>query len=130
MGKKLSRKHQLKYKAIIMIEGNDVASGLKWALMSNSVLMIPPPTLTTWAMEEFLEPWVHYIPLDPNLSDAEEKMQWVLDHDREAQQIAHRGGLWMKDMVYHPDAAKDDQAVYKEILRRYQSHFRASDKLI
>jgi tagatose-1,6-bisphosphate aldolase len=57
-------------------------------------------------------------------------MQWVLDHDKEAQQIAHRGGLWMKDMLYHPDAATDDQAVYKEILRRCQSHFRASDKLL
>jgi hypothetical protein len=127
---KLSMKDQLRYKAIIMIEGNDVATGLKWALMSNSVLMIPPPTLTTWAMEELLEPWVHYVPLDASLGDAEEKMQWVLDHDREAQEIARRGGLWMKDMVYHPDAATDDQAVYKEILRRYQGHFRASDKLV
>jgi hypothetical protein len=130
VGKALSMTGQLRYKAIIMIEGNDVATGLKWALMSNSVLMMPPPTLTTWAMEELLEPWVHYVPLDASLGDTEEKMQWVLDHDREAQEIAHRGGLWMKDMVYHPDAAKDDQAVYKEILRRYQSHFRASDKLV
>jgi hypothetical protein len=130
IGKKLSMKDQLRYKAIIMVEGNDVSSGLKWALMSNSVLMIPPPTLTTWAMEELLEPWVHYIPLDASLNDAEEKMQWVIDHDREAQQIAHRGGLWMKDMVFHPDAAKDDLAIYKEILRRYQGHFRASDKLV
>jgi hypothetical protein len=130
VGKMLSMKDQLSYKAIIMIEGNDVATGLKWALMSNSVLMIPPPTVTTWAMEELLEPWVHYIPLDASLGDAEEKMQWVVDHDKQAQEIAHRGGLWMKDMVFHPDAAKDDQAVYKEILRRYQSHFRASDKLV
>lgn len=129
-GKKMSMKDQLRYKAIIMIEGNDVASGLKWALMSNSVLMIPLPTLTTWAMEELLEPWVHYIPLNAGLNDTEEKMQWVLDHDSEAQEIAHRGGLWMQDMVFHPDAAKDDQAVYKEILQRYQSHFRASDKLV
>jgi hypothetical protein len=130
VGKKLSMQDQLRYKAIIMVQGNDVASGLKWALMSNSVLMIPPPTLTTWAMEELLEPWVHYIPLDASLSDAEEKMQWVVDHDREAQQIAHRGGLWMKDMVFHPDAAKDDQAIYEEILQRYRSHFRASDVLL
>jgi hypothetical protein len=130
VGKKLSMKDQLRYKAIIMIEGNDVATGLKWALMSNSVLMIPPPTLTTWAMEELLEPWVHYVPLNASLGDAEEKMQWVLDHDSEAREIAHRGGLWMKDMVYHPDATKDDQVVYNEILRRYQSHFRASDNLV
>jgi hypothetical protein len=81
-------------------------------------------------MEEFLEPCLYYIPLDASLGDAEEKMQWVLDHDRQVQQIAHQGSLWMKDMVIHPDAAKGEQAVYREILRRYQSHFRASDKLV
>jgi hypothetical protein len=130
VGKKISMKDQLRYKAVIMIEGNDVATCLKWALMSSSVLMMPPPTLTTWAMEELLKPWVHYIPLDASLGDAEEKMQWVLDHDRQAQQIAHRGSLWMNGMVIHPDAARDEEAVYNEILRQYQSHFRASDKLV
>ena len=48
----------LEYKGIIMIEGNDVASGLKWALLSQSVVLMPPPKHTSWAMEELLEPWV------------------------------------------------------------------------
>jgi hypothetical protein len=48
----------LKYKGIIMIEGNDVASGLKWALLSQSVVLMPPPKHTSWAMEELLQPWV------------------------------------------------------------------------
>ncbi len=41
-----------------MLEGNDVASGLKWALLSQSVVMMPPPQHTSWAMEELLQPWV------------------------------------------------------------------------
>jgi hypothetical protein len=41
-----------------MIAGNDVASGLKWALFSQSVVLMPPPNHTSWAMEELLEPWV------------------------------------------------------------------------
>lgn len=48
----------LRYKAIIMMEGNDVASGLKWALLSQSVVLMPPPQHSSWAMEELLEPWV------------------------------------------------------------------------
>lgn len=48
----------LEYKGIIMIEGNDVASGLKWALLSQSVVLMPPPKHTSWAMEELLQPWV------------------------------------------------------------------------
>eukprot|EP00977_Amphora_coffeiformis_P002532 scaffold473_cov156-Amphora_coffeaeformis.AAC.14 len=41
----------LEFKAIIMLEGNDVASGLKWALLSQSVVLMPPPMHTSWAME-------------------------------------------------------------------------------
>ena len=53
----MSVKEMLKNKAIIMMEGNDVASGLKWALYSSSVVMMPVPTVTSWALEEMLQPW-------------------------------------------------------------------------
>ena len=114
----------LSYKAIVMLEGNDVSSGLKWALYSNSVVLTQTPTKTSWAMEELLEPWVHYIPLADDLSDVEDKMQWILDHDDEAQKIAHRGQLWISDLAFHPDAEKDEDQIFDEILRRYRAHFR------
>jgi hypothetical protein len=127
---KLSMKAQLRCKAIIMLEGNDVASGLKWALLSNSVVIMRPPTVTSWAMEELLEPWVHYIPLDLDLTDIVGKVQWVLDHDEEARQIAVRGSLWMKDMLSHPDADSDTDEIYRDILKRYKSHFQAAHNLV
>jgi hypothetical protein len=126
----LSMQAQLRYKAIIMLEGNDVASGLKWALLSNSVVIMRKPNVTSWAMEELLEPWVHYIPLDVDLLDIVEKVQWVLDHDEEARKIAVRGTLWMKDMVAHPDADNDADEINREILKRYKSHFQAADDLV
>ena len=113
----------LAYKGIIMIEGNDVASGLKWALLSQSVVLMPIPKHTSWAMEELLEPWVHYVPLDDFATNVEERMQWVVDHDEEARRISERATLWMEDMVFHPDAAEDDRLIQEEILRRYEAHF-------
>lgn len=123
-GDRTSIDDMLSYKAIIMLEGNDVSSGLKWALFSNSVVLTQTPTKTSWAMEEFLEPWIHYVPIADDLADVEEKMQWVLDHDYEAQKIAHRGKLWISDLAFHPDAAKDEEYIFDEILRRYRAHFR------
>jgi hypothetical protein len=61
---RLNYENMLKYKAIIMLEGNDLSSGFKWALLSNSVVMTQDLVYTSWAMEELLEPWVHYIPLN------------------------------------------------------------------
>jgi Glycosyl transferase family 90 len=104
----------------------DAGTGLKWALFSNSVVMMTPPKYTSWAMEELLEPWVHYIPLNEDLSDVAEKMKWVLDNDVSAQDISHRGALWIRDLVLHPDALKDDLEITEKIAKRYLAHFRSS----
>ena len=117
---KVTVKDILQYKVVISLEGNDVSSGLKWNLLCNSVVMMPPPTETSWLMEELLEPWVHYIPLKPDGSNAEEMIKWVGENDLKARRIAERGTLFMYDLLYHPDAEKDDVLVRKEILRRYK----------
>ncbi|KAL7564337.1 hypothetical protein ACA910_007189 [Epithemia clementina (nom. ined.)] len=88
----------LRYKAIIMLEGNDVSSGLKWALLSKSVVMMPHPTKTSFAMEEFLEPFVHYVPLKDDLSDAEPQMQWIIDNPIKAKEISEAGTRWIMDL--------------------------------
>ena len=119
-GNRTSWEEMLKFKVVLSLEGNDVSSSLKWNLLSNSVVMMPPPTATSWLMEERLEPWVHYIPIKEDGSDAEEKMQWVGANDLEARRIAERGMLFMYDLLYHPDAKMEDILVKKEILRRYR----------
>ena len=132
-GNTVSLVDMLHYKALIMLEGNDVSSGLKWALFSNSVVLIPEPTVTSWAMEEWLEPWVHYIPINVNMdkfgetstaiTDVEEKMQWIIDNDGKAKQIARAGKLWIADLVLHPDVQVDETSIFDEIARRYATHF-------
>ena len=75
-------------------------------------------------MEELLQPYVHYVPLFPNLTNVEEQMQWILDHDQQAQTIAHQGSLWMQDLVLHPQASHDNHAIRQAMLQRYHAHFR------
>lgn len=84
---------------------------------------MPDATYTSWAMEELLEPWVHYIPISNSLLDVEDKVQWMLDHPDQAQAIAHAGKLWISDLVYHPHADDDDQAIMREMFGRYKHHF-------
>jgi Glycosyl transferase family 90 len=127
--KSVTIRHLLRYKGLIMLEGNDVASGLKWALLSESVVLMPIPKHTSWALEEMLEPWVHYVPLQDDANDVEEKMQWVLDHDAEARRISRAATLWMQDLIYHPDAVDDDRWIQKETIRRYWGHFASASSL-
>lgn len=67
----LSMADQLRAKFIVSLEGNDVATGLKWMLYSNSAVVMPRPTCETWACEGELVPYEHYIPLRDDLSDLE-----------------------------------------------------------
>jgi hypothetical protein len=78
-------------------------------------------------MEELLQPFVHYIPLENVEDDVRVKMQWVLDHDAEAQQIARAGKLWISDLILHDDAKADEEKIFDEIVKRYQAHFVRDD---
>jgi Glycosyl transferase family 90 len=128
-GDGMNFQQMLEYKAIIMLEGNDVSTGLKWSLYSNSVVLSPKPTCTSWAMEELLKPYVHYIPLYDNLTNVEEQVQWMIEHDKEAEQIAYNGKLWMTDLAYHTDVRKDTEEIVDETFRRYMKHFRYNPQL-
>ena len=123
MGPFISQEEQLKYKYLISIEGNDVSSGLKWMLMSNSVVLLPPTTYESWAMEGLLEPFVHYIPIKSDASDVEEKIKWAEDNPEDAQKIAERSTLFMYDMLFHPDALSDEQEILEGIATRYETNF-------
>ena len=72
---------QLQNKFILCIEGNDVASNLKWAMSSNSlVFMTKKPKFETWFMEGTLIPGHHYVEIKDDYSDMIEKMDYYLSH--------------------------------------------------
>ena len=84
--KKTIREH-LDYKFVIALEGNDVASNLKWIMSSNSIAVMPRPTYETWFMEGTLIPNYHYIEIKPDFSDLRERLQYYTTHIDEAEQI-------------------------------------------
>ena len=45
------------------LEGNDVATQLKFALRSNSVVVMPPPKWENFLLHGLLKPWVHFVPV-------------------------------------------------------------------
>lgn len=78
---------QLRYKFILSLEGNDVATNLKWIMASNSVCMMRRPRYETWFMEGRLRGGEHYIELDDDFSDLDEKIRHYLLRPRETERI-------------------------------------------
>lgn len=77
----------LKYKFIMAIEGNDVASNLKWIMSSSSLAVMPKPTYETWFMEGRLKADYHYVEVKPDFSDLEEKMDYYISNPDKAEEI-------------------------------------------
>lgn len=78
---------QLDYKFVCCIEGNDVATNLKWVMASNSLAVMPRPRFETWFMEGTLVPDYHYIEIKDDYSDLPEKLAYYMRHPEEAEQI-------------------------------------------
>lgn len=84
---KLSLREHLNYKFLLAIEGNDVASNLKWAMSSNSLVMMVKPKYETWFMEGRLIENHHYVLLKDDYSDMISKMEYYIEHIDEAKVI-------------------------------------------
>ena len=84
---KMTIREHLQYRYIMALEGNDVASNLKWVMSSNSIAVMPRPKCETWFMEGTLKPNYHYIEIQPDFSDLEDKITYYNNHLEEAYTI-------------------------------------------
>ena len=91
----LSVEEQLQYKFILSIEGNDVATNLKWIMSSNSLCFMPTPKFETWYMEGKLIPNVHYVHIKDDYSDMLEKMEYYSKNEDEALAVITNAQAWV-----------------------------------
>ena len=87
----LSLQEQMQFKFIINVEGHSASFRLSSELLSGSCVLLVESRWTLW-MKDFLEPYVHYVPVKADLSDLVSKMRWCLDNDTLCREIAARAG--------------------------------------
>lgn len=85
----------LRFRYIMALEGNDVASNLKWIMSSRSAAVMPKPTCETWFMEGRLVGGVHYVEIRPDFSDLEEKMDHYSNHLDELRTIVDNANQYV-----------------------------------
>ncbi|MDE7236189.1 MAG: lipopolysaccharide core biosynthesis protein LpsA, partial [Helicobacter japonicus] len=86
----------LPYKFLLSLEGNDVASNLKWVMSSNSLAVMPNPKFETWFMEGRLLPNIHYMQIRDDYADVEEKLIFFIKHPNDAKEIIHNAHNYIK----------------------------------
>ncbi|MBP5677836.1 MAG: lipopolysaccharide biosynthesis protein [Bacteroidales bacterium] len=91
---KMAISEQLLFRYILCLEGNDVASNLKWVMSSHSAAVMPPPTCETWFMEGRLKAGIHYVEIRPDFADLIEKMDYYSSHLDELKRITDAANLY------------------------------------
>ena len=92
---KMTIDEQLEYKFILSLEGNDVATNLKWIMSSSSLAVMPRPKYETWFMEGALVPNYHYVLIKDDYSDLEERLKYYIENTAEALEIVRNANEYV-----------------------------------
>lgn len=115
---KMSKAEHLEYAYIMALEGNDVATNLKWVMSSNCIAVMPRPTCESWFMEGRLIPNYHYIEIKPDFSDIVERIAYYNEHEDEAKAIVEHAHEWVAQFL---DKKREDVISYL-VMRKYFQH--------
>ena len=76
------------YKYNLILDGACIASSLQWGFASGSVPILVTHPGNEWWFKRYIEPMKHYVPVNYDLSDLDDKLNWLLTYDDKAQEIA------------------------------------------
>lgn len=114
----LSIGDQLEFKYVLSLEGNDVATNLKWIMSSQSLCLAPRPRFETWFMEGRLIPDHHYVRIADDFHDVGEKVAHYERHPDEARAIIANANEYVRQFL---DADREDLLGHL-VVARYFAH--------
>jgi len=107
------------YKYLLVIDGTLIASNHQWVFGTGSVPILVTHPRNNWWFKKYLKPMENYVPIQYDLSDLEEKLQWLIENDDKAQGIAN-SALQLSQEIFTPTFQK--KYILDEISRIKQSH--------
>lgn len=87
LANRLDLQQQSEYKYILNLEGNVAAYRLSYELSSGSVILLAKSKWEMW-YTRMLKPYVHYVPVQENLSDLTTQIIWCIKNDEKCHEIA------------------------------------------
>ncbi len=107
------------FKYLIDVDGNSNAwSSLFLKLLSGSIVLKVESVggYRQWYYDRLI-PWQHYVPVNKNLSDLQEKLDWLRDNDQEAKKIARSGEFLMASMTFNSEILCAINLISNSLLR-------------
>ena len=94
-GNEVNYTEYYKYKIVLIIDGNVIASSHMWCFAIGSVPLIIS-NAKCW-FSDLLKPYINYIPINYDLSNLKETIEWLISNDDKAKEIAQNALQFAKD---------------------------------
>jgi hypothetical protein len=102
----------IKYRFQIDMDGNSNSWSFLLKLMMGSCVLKVGSPWRQWYYND-LQPWVHYVPVEADLADLEERIQWCLDSDEAVQKIADNGMKYASGKVFGTEMMQASKSILK-----------------
>ena len=86
----------MKFKYLLVVDGNTWASRIQTYLQTNSIILYNGVFTDHYLW--MLKPWVHYVPIRTDLADLDEKLEWLIANDKKAQSIVENANAFMHEI--------------------------------
>jgi hypothetical protein len=100
---------------LFIIEGNDIASNIQWAMNSNSLCMMRKPRYESWFAEGLLKANVHYVEIAEDFSDIDEKFRYYEANPEEAKAIIKNSNAYVRAQ----QNIIEQYALGRQVMRKY-----------
>ena len=120
LGDWISYEKLFTYKYHLMVDGNVCAySNSGWKFFTNSLVFKAESKWIQWYYDALI-PYYHYVPVESNLNDLMEKIDWAKNNDRNAEIIAKNA----RDFAIQNLTVKNDLIYIYHLIQEYSKcHF-------
>jgi len=120
----ISISEMIEYKYILDIDGDaSTWDATAWKLNSNSVIFKTKSKWKQWFFEEYKE-WVHYIPINEDFTDIQEKINWCENNQEKCIEITKNCRKLFKNIYLYPNVEKITKTTIEVILNEIKKENR------
>ncbi|GIY12573.1 protein O-glucosyltransferase 2 [Caerostris extrusa] len=109
----------------INIDGTVAAYRLPYLIAGGSLVLKQESDFYEYFYND-IQPMVHYVPFNRNLSNLVEKLQWAIDHDDEAKKIAENA----QDFALSNLMPKDVLCYYAVLFKEYSTRLKSNNIVV
>jgi hypothetical protein len=119
LARKMNMEQFQNYAAVVDVDGNAWSSRFGALLCMDYIVLKVQPAMVDHFYGQ-VEPWIHYIPVSESLDDLIPKIEWVLAHPNQSDEIVDNAHSWCSQHMIFELLAKDVLSIWNSYVEKLE----------